>query len=417
MDFKSKLEALPAPVPSPSEGAEQLRLLRARMAEILARPSAHEGRKPAVPTPGSDVELPFVLEQRAGGVLWRRLQRLPPSSHLGRAPLAAARQASAAMLALLALDPSLGDRDPRGALFLDTETTGLAGSGTLAFLVGLSFFDADGDLLIEQLLLRDPSDEAALLEHLKSRIEAASLLVTFNGKSFDMPLLRERYVMNHLGQVREPPHLDLLHVGRRLHRDRLGQCRLVSLESGVLGFERGDDVQGAEIALRYAHYLRSGDVSGLLAVVEHNAWDVMSMAALMGLYGEPLSTLCAEDLVGLAKTFKRAGALGEASVAADEAVERGAGERALYVRGLVHKARGDRARALADFESLCGLVDDPGVRLELCKLYEHHVKAHDKALSLLALGTGESAEKTQRRRRRLVDKYRKSQGVEPKPPR
>jgi hypothetical protein len=169
--------------------------------------------------------------------------------------------------------------------------------------------------------------------------------------------------------------------------------------------------------MRYAQYLRSGDVSGLVAVVQHNAWDVMSMAALTGLYGEPMNTLCAEDLVGLAKTFKRAGALGEASRAADEAVHRGVGERALHVRGLVHKARGDRARALSDFEALCDLVDDPGVRLELCKLYEHHVKAHDKALGLLALGTGESEEKAQRRRERLLHKYRKSQAVEPKPPR
>lgn len=414
MDFKSKLEALPRSHPGAHSGAEQLRALRARMAEILDRTPTP---KVAPVVQGSEVELPFVLEERGGGVLWRRLQRLPASSHLGRAPLVAAREASAGMLALLALDPALGSCEPGEALFLDTETTGLAGSGTLAFLVGLSFFDQDGDLVIEQLLLRSPSDEAELLQHLKNRIESASLLVSYNGKSFDLPLLRERYVMNRMQAPDEPPHLDLLHVGRRLHKERLGQCRLVSLESGVLGFERGDDVEGAEIALRYGHYLRSGDVSGLVAVVQHNAWDVMSMAALMGLYGEPMTSLCAEDLVGLAKTFKRAGALSEAGVAADAAVQRGVGERALHVRGQVHKARGDRARALADFEALCELVDDPGVRLELCKLYEHHVKAHDKALKLLAQGTGESEEGVQRRRQRLIGKYRKSQGVEPKPPR
>jgi hypothetical protein len=283
--------------------------------------------------------------------------------------------------------------------------------------VGLSFFDHDGDLVIEQLLLRGPGDEHELLEHVRSRVEAASLLVTYNGKSFDLPLLRERYVMNRLPALAEPPNLDLLHVARRLHKERLGQCRLVSVESGVLGFERGDDVDGAEIALRYAHYLRTGDVRGLPAVVEHNAWDVMSLAALTGLYGEPMNTLCTFDLVGLARTFQRAGALGEASLAAEEAVQRGAGERALYVRGLLHKARGDRARALADFEALRELVDDPGVRLELCKLYEHHVKAHDKALSVLALGTGETREKARRRRERLIVKYQKSLGVEPKPPR
>jgi hypothetical protein len=167
--------------------------------------------------------------------------------------------------------------------------------------------------------------------------------------------------------------------------------------------------------MRYTHYLRSGDTAGLHAVVEHNAWDVMSMAALVGLYGEPLSSLCAQDLLGLARTFKRAGALGQASEAAEAAVRRGAGAGALYVRGQVAKARGDRARALADFEAHCESVDDPLARLELCKLYEHYVKEHGKALQLLEQGTSEGHEQHQRRHRRLLLKYRKSQQVEPKP--
>lgn len=382
------------------ERARTLESLREKMAEILGRePPA--GRMPADP---SLTELPFARVEREGGAIYQRLERLAPSHHVGRMPVDAARAAEASVLALLALDPSLAEVDPRGALYLDTETTGLGGSGVVAFLVGMSWFDDDGRLVMEQLLLRTPADEEAMLALLAERIEAASVLVTYNGKAFDLPLLAGRYVMNHMPALPPRPHLDLLHVGRRLHRARLGACRLITLESEVLGFQRGDDIAGADVAPRYAHFLRSGDERALSAVVEHNAWDVVSMAALVGLYGEPLSSLHEADLVGLARTYKRAGALAEADEAADAAVERGAGSEALRVRGEIAKARGDRARALVDFEALSAELDDPRVRLELGKLYEHHVKEPLKALEVVLRGTGESEEATARRRARLERK-------------
>src|SRR5690606_20452066 len=143
----------------------------------------------------------------------------------------AARDACPEMLALLALDPDVGTCDPSGALFLDTETTGLGGAGSVAFLVGLGAFDARGRLVLEQLLLRAPEDEAALLDYLVGRLEQASLLITYNGKTFDMPLLGCRFVMHRIPAPKAIPHLDLLHVARRLHKERLGQCRLISLRS------------------------------------------------------------------------------------------------------------------------------------------------------------------------------------------
>ncbi|HKY41326.1 MAG TPA: ribonuclease H-like domain-containing protein, partial [Polyangiaceae bacterium] len=229
---------------------------------------------------------------------------------------------------------------------------------------------------------------------------------SYNGKAFDWPLLKSRYVMNHRPIPGNLPHLDLLHVGRRLHRARLGACRLVTLESDVLGFERGDDVLGGDVPARYAHFLRTGDEEALRQVVEHNAWDVVSMAALVGLYGEPFDLMHGEDLVGLAQTMKRAGALAVAERAADRALQLGA-SRALKVRGSVHKARGDRARALADFEALAKDIDDPALRLELAKLYEHYVKDPTRALQLLDQGTGEADEAAKKRRQRLERKRRK----------
>lgn len=397
MDLKSKLGRL-APPPA------KLDELRDKMAEILGRerPPPHPAAEP------SEAELPFVRRETAAGPLYHRLERLAPSHHVGRMPADAAADAAAEVLALLALDPQLAACDPARALYLDTETTGLGGgAGTLAFLVGMAWFDEERRLHMEQLLLKSPAQEAPLLALVAERVERAGLLVTYNGKTFDMPLLATRFVMNRLPALPARPHLDLLHVARRLHKARLGACRLTGLERDVLGFERGDDIAGADVAPRYAHFLRTGDERALYAVVEHNAWDVVSMAALVGLYGEPVGALHDEDLVGLARTFKRAGALEEARAAADAAVARGAGPEALRVRGQIAKARGDRAHALEDFEALSRELDDASVRLELAKLYEHHVKQPDKALAQLDAGTGESEPALARRRARLERKAAK----------
>ena len=181
----------------------------------------------------------------------------------------------------------------------------------------------------------------------------------------------------------------------------------MTLESEVLGFVRGPDIEGGDIAARYGHFLRTGDEEALSAVVEHNAWDVVTMAALVGLYGEPFDLLASEDLVGLARTLKRARAFDDAERAATFALERGAGPGALRVRGEIHKARGDRAAALLDFEELCAELDDPSARLELAKLYEHHVKEPLRALEVTQQGTGEPEEAALRRKRRLEAKLTK----------
>jgi hypothetical protein len=330
----------------------------------------------------------------------------------------AARAASAHVLALLALDPSLAERDPGRALYLDTETTGLSGgTGTIAFLVGLAFWD-EGGLVVEQLLVRELGEEGPMLARVAQRIASASMLVTFNGKSFDMPLLRTRYVMARLPAPVEPPHLDLLHVARRLHKPRGVECKLTSIERDVLGFERVDDVPGSEVSARYVHFLRSGEARALLGVIEHNAWDVVAMAALVGLYGEPMDAtgegvewgtqLDPRDLVGVARTMKRARAGDLAWHAIERAVAEGVGAESLRARAEIAKARGDRARALADFEALAMDVDDPRVRLELAKLYEHFARDHASALAVVdrtggrvkATRRARSAGPVSRRRRR-----------------
>jgi hypothetical protein len=418
MDFKRKLGFLPTPstppvnVPSATlpaarvvadiePGRSMIDQLRAKMAEILERPETPLAR--AAPADPSETSLPFVRQETPNGPLYRRHVILPPSHHVGRMPVDSAYSSRPELLALLALDPSLAGLHLGRALFIDTETTGLGGSGAIAFLLGMAWFDAEQRLNVEQLLLRSPSDEPALLDVLTERLASAHLLVSYNGKAFDWPLLKGRYVMNRRKIPGDLPHLDLLHIGRRLHRARLGACRLKTLESEVLGFERGVDVDGGDVPARYAHFLRTGDEEALRQVVEHNAWDVVSMAALVGLYGEPFDLMHGEDLVGFARTMKRAGALAVAERAADRALELGA-RSALKVRGDVHKARGDRARALQDFESLADGLDDPALRLELAKLYEHFVKDPGRALAILDQGTGEAEPAAAKRRERLERK-------------
>jgi hypothetical protein len=387
--------------------------LRAKMQAALERTAPRLRPPPPVDT----CELPFVTSDTPLGPLHVRTRRLSAAHRTGHAPVVCARDASPELLALLALDPSLARCDPLGALFLDTETTGLAGgAGTVAFLVGLAWWDG-GCLVLEQILVRALGEEAPMLERLRARIASASMLVTFNGKSFDLPLLRTRFVMAGMAVPSEPPHLDLLHVARRIHKERCrrsaGACRLVALERDILGFERVDDIASGDVSACYLHFLWTGDARGLLGVIEHNAWDVVAMVALVGIYGEPLATqsrLSARDLAGFARTLTRAGALDRAMEIAEEAVGRSAEEAShepLRARADIAKARGDRARALADFEALAAVVDDPGVRLELAKLFEHWVRAPSQALAWATRGTGETPEGLQKRTRRLARKAEK----------
>jgi len=346
-------------------------------------------------------ELPFVAYEGDGGTVMRRLARYGPAYQVGRAPTSSL-MGDSQVLSLLALDPALAGVDLRRALFFDTETTGLGGAGSIAFLLGLGWFAADGSFMLEQLFLEEPGQELAMLLRFRELVQASTLLVSFNGKSFDWPLLQARCIMNRLPALDPPAHLDLLHVARRVHKRRLTRTNLRALEQQVLGFDRGpDDIAGADIPARYGHYLRTGDADAILPVVHHNAWDVLSMGALLSVYGEPLDTLAGLDLLGVAETLHRARDLDRALEVVSRLLDHEPSSDALHVRARLHKARGDRARALADFESILAEVDDPRACLELCKLYEHHAKDYQKALALLAQGTGESAEATERRRQRL----------------
>src|SRR5947209_5852302 len=186
-------------------------------------------------------------------------------------------------------------QDPEKWLFLDTETTGLAGgTGTYAFLIGLAWWDAGG-LQVEQFFMRDFAEEHSLLQELSQCVAERPVLVTFNGKSFDWPLLENRFTMTRsIAVPKLAAHLDLLHPARALWKLRLGSVRLVELERQVLdapriGWHREDDVEAALIPQLYFDYLRGGPAEPLAGVVRHNQMDLRGLAALFG----KISTLLA----------------------------------------------------------------------------------------------------------------------------
>lgn len=197
-------------------------------------------------------------------------------------------------------------------LFLDTETTGLSGgAGTVAFEIGAGWIEPRG-MVIRQYIIRDYSQEGDMLRDIAKLIEQADTLVTFNGKSFDLPLLESRMVMNRIRvHVTERPHLDLLHAARRVYKLRLGRCNLTTLEEAVLGKTRCDDLPGAQVPERYFTYLKTGEFALLEDVLRHNFDDVRSLAELTAVicsaYRQPEEIRHEQDLLGVSKTLLRGG--------------------------------------------------------------------------------------------------------------
>lgn len=385
---------------SPADEARRARIagLRALIAEKErsdrnALRTDHAGRtKPLARAVAREHGLPGSVEETPLGPLHRVANYLLPAHRHGRIPIADALRARSTSLAALALDPTLAEIDPARILLLDTETTGLSGgTGTLPFLIGMAWFE-DESLKIEQLVLRRPGEEAPMLTRLAERMAWSSCVVTYNGKSFDWPLLRTRAVMN---RVKVPPpkaHLDLLHASRRIFGPRIGSARLVTMEETVLGMRRERDVDGAEIPELYWQFVRGAEGSTLVPVIEHNANDLVALAALVAVLDErwraPSAHHEPEDRVALARVALR----GEQAHFALEVARRVADEEPpprIAYDALTTGA--DAARKLKDGHAelsllaravdLCGdhpKVKDAHLRMAIC--LEHRHRDPERAL-------------------------------------
>jgi uncharacterized protein YprB with RNaseH-like and TPR domain len=336
----------------------------------------------------------------------------------------------APLVASLALDPRLASVDFRRVLYLDTETTGLAGgTGTVPFLVGLAWFE-ERSLRVHQLFLRRLGEEAPMLRVLAERMADSSCLVTFNGKSFDWPLLRTRFVLNRVPVPAELPHLDLLHCSRRVFKHRGSGTRLVHLEEQILGHRRVGDVDGALIPDLYFRFLRGGSSSALTSVLEHNANDLLLLAALLGELVRRFQTSRLEeedprDLLGFAGVALRAGDPVRAQSFA-RAAARGGGSvsvEALTLAARLSRRGGDPRTAAALLQqaltSARGAQEAP-LHLALSKLYEHSLKDPTQALHHARLTASAESPEEQRHRisrleRKLAPGKRTALGAPPGP--
>jgi hypothetical protein len=173
------------------------------------------------------------------------------------------------------------DPDPGNVAYVDTETTGLnGGAGTYVFAAAVAR-PIDCGLRIAQFFLPQPGMEPAFLHALREELEAATTLATFNGGSFDLPVLRTRWVMARMpGELTNAPHVDLLTLVRALYRHRLESCTLRFVEERVLGYERDDPLPSALVPEAYFDFLRNGEREFLEAALEHNRLDVISLVHL-----------------------------------------------------------------------------------------------------------------------------------------
>jgi len=285
-------------------------------------------------------------------------------------------------------------------VFLDTETSGLAGgTGTYAFMVGAGRFEADG-FHLAQYFMRDPAEESALLEGLAEFLAPASAMVTYNGKAFDAPLLKTRYRLHHMPvPFQDDVHIDLLPLARRLWRDRLPSRSLKYIEENVLGAPRdSQEVPGYEIPYLYFDYLRSGDARPLEGVFYHNAMDIVALAALFNhvnhMLVDPLSESIEHglDRIALARLFEDIHQWDQAAQIYERGLQQGLAEadfsQAVRRLSILQRRRGDlqAARTLWEKAAAAGHVY---AHIELAKDFEHRQRdpaaARDWALSAQAL--------------------------------
>ena len=277
--------------------------------------------------------------------------------------------------------------DPRRILYLDTETTGLGGSGTVAFLVGVGYL-TDSGFEVHQFLMRDYDEEVYLLRHIQAGLEKFDMICTFNGRTFDVPLLDSRFLMNRMSrECLDMPHLDLLHVARRLWKKRLGRCNLGRLEALILGRPRVDDLPGSEVPQRYFDYLKTRREDLLEDILAHNAQDIASLCVLLthmaGMYEHPERVRFSEDMYAMGRSMEKTHHPEEARKYYQLARKgRMRGEAGLALgQNLRRAGEGAEAEALWR-EMIAARAGGVQPYIELAKVLEHRKRDYQGALEM-----------------------------------
>ncbi len=406
-----------------AELQEQLAWLRQKMARIDAKYAG----PPSIPPPKLPEHREFVEEVLSGAVV-----ETPRGRHFETEKLYARHRLHGSFeiseLLELPLDllaaisgGAIPSSHPKRWAFLDTETTGLAGgSGTYAFLIGVGSVDEEG-FRVRQFFMRDYAEEASQLHALAEYLERFDVLITYNGKTYDQPLLETRFRMSRM----KPPfgrleHLDLLFGSRRLWKLRLENCRLSYLEHQILGVEREGDVPGELIPHYFFEYIRTQRALRLIPIFHHNVMDIVSLACLTAIVPEAfrspekLATRHGADLIGVARWLLAAGQHAQSLDMLRRAVDRGLPDallfRTMFEIGILEKKHGRDDAALAMFSELAVSPNPYRHRAyeELAKHYEHRERNYSMALEMVRLldHGPERARREQRLRLRLQRKTR-----------
>lgn len=412
---------------------EQLALLRRRVARIDRRYSdaAPTPARPPIRFPETRPARYFIDEYLSGEEV-----RTPAGCHFeterlyerhkrhGSIDLTVFEELPADLLGAISGDTIPASPIDRWA-FLDTETTGLAGgSGTYAFLIGVGRVTPEG-FRLRQFFMRDLAEEASLLHRLADHLSEFDTLVTYNGKTYDQPLLETRYRM---ARTKAPfgsmEHFDLLFGARRLWKLRFDSCRLVELENRILGVERTGDLPGEMIPYVYFEYLRTHEATRVVPILHHNAMDIVTLACLTAIvpwaFRDPEQATFSHgaEMVGLGRWLLAADQPDKALGLLRRAIEKGLNDellfRTMWDVARIEKKLGREDAALSVFTELAGCRN--GWRIpaleELAKYYEHRERNYPMALefTLNALDHGES-ESLQRRRERLQRRLEKRTAV------
>ncbi|MBW6514878.1 MAG: ribonuclease H-like domain-containing protein [Candidatus Syntrophosphaera sp.] len=279
-------------------------------------------------------------------------------------------------------------------LVLDLETTGLGRGQTIAFMIGLGYFEK-GQYIVEQLFLPEPEAEPNSFDRLIELLETRSVLITFNGKTFDIPILESRLLYHRIWlDLRAKQHIDLLHLARRLWKNKIPSCALETIEFYILGYvrEKELDIEGGLIPQTYFQYLVNGDPELMRRVFVHNQFDILHTAALFALICDSIGYPPAQgfdhriDYQALARLYLSQGESETARAILVDLLAQNVltGDIACDL-GLLHKREGDLASAEDCFALAAGL-SHPGGMLEYCKLLEKNREfgpALELALKLL----------------------------------
>lgn len=360
--------------------ADKLKSLGVKVGTADIRPQIEIPRKPSsMPLEGA-LDGRWIATRRGEAFVVEKIY--PADSYQGDLPIWLA--APLQRMALWANDPRLAGLAPEQLAFLDTETSGLSGgTGTYAFMVGVARY-IDQDFHLAMFFMPAPEQEAALLEAVANFLAPCAALVTFNGKSFDAPLLKTRYALQNIPcPFDDFAHIDLLPLARRLWRDRLPSRALKALEVDILNAPRGEEeVPGYEIPWLYFDYLRSGDPAPLKGIFYHNALDVVSMAALLnytaGLLENPHEAeLHGLDILALARLFEDLRMWDDAARLYERALESVLPEtgfaEATRRYASLQRRRGDLATAVKLWERAAG-EGHVYAHVELAKHAEHRQK-------------------------------------------